>query len=374
MDGHQYASALKETTVPRRLGQWTWHCWSVRTVRINVLVACAIILILCFVMFSMKDESKSFASVLPMDIISSKTAENFGSGILRKWPQWTVFSQLKKNKKITDAVFKVKDKSKKFPGAIIIGVRKGGTGALLEFLRTHPRVVANKEEMHFFSDDQNKYAKGMQWYQSRMPESEPNQLTMEKTPKYFISEEAPARIHRMNSSVRLVLILRNPVDRVISDFTQIAVKLKTVNRKQNFTKLVLTSTGDVNTNYCPVYVSTYHIHLARWLELFPLTQIHIVDGDRLISEPLQELRAVEKFLGLSPFFSEDMVYFNVSRGFYCMRRQVQHQDAYRPFCLDQTKGRQHPSVEIWLLDKLEQYFIKHNEILFRMIGRRFKWS
>ena len=214
----------------------------------------------------------------------------------------------------------------------------------------------------------------MQWYLSRMPESEPNQLTIEKTPKYFISEEEPARIHRMNSSVRLVLILRNPVDRVISDFTQIAVKLKTVNRKQNFTKLVLTSTGDVNTNYCPVYVTTYHIHLARWLKLFPQTQIHIVDGDRLISEPLQELRAVEKFLGLSPFFSEDVVYFNVSRGFYCMRRQVQDQDAYRPFCLDQSKGRQHPSVKRWLLDKLEQYFIKHNEILFRMIGRRFKWS
>ncbi|KAK3756971.1 hypothetical protein RRG08_041324 [Elysia crispata] len=142
--------------------------------------------------------------------------------------------------------------------------------------------------MHFFGVDKNTYAKGMQWLVSRMPESEPNLPTTEKTPKYVISEEVPARIpriHRMNSSI--------------------AVKLKTVNRRQNFTKLFLSNTGYVNTNYCPVYVTTYHIHLARWLKLFPQTQIHFVDGDRLISEPLQELRAVKKSCGF-PHFSQRM--------------------------------------------------------------------
>ena len=99
--------------------------------------------------------------------------------------------------------------------------------------------------------------------------------------------------------------LKEAVDRIISDFTQIAVKLKIVNRRQNFTKLFLSNTGYVNTNYCPVYVTTYHIHLARWLKLFPQTQIHFVDGDRLISEPLQELRAVKKSCGF-PHFSQRM--------------------------------------------------------------------
>ena len=370
MESPQHAGALKGVTFPRRLGQWMWRWWNLRTVRINVVVVCVVILIIYFVMFNVKDDSKSFASVLPMDIISSKTAESFRTGILRKWSQWTASQRI--NHKITNAAFPKRDKSKKFPGAIIIGVRKGGTRALLEFLRTHPQVAATRQEMHFFSDDK-RYAKGMQWYLSRMAESGPDQITMEKTPKYFISEEAPARIHRMNSSVRLVLILRNPVDRVLSDFAQIAENKK--NQRQNFTKLVLTAnTGDVNKSYRPVYISTYHIHLARWLELFPLKQIHIADGDRLISEPLQELRAVENFLGLSPYFTEDVVYFNATRGFHCMRRQVQGQDGYTPFCLGQSKGRQHPSVQRWLRDKLEQYFMRHNEILFRMIGRRFKWS
>lgn len=51
--------------------------------------------------------------------------------------------------------------SKKFPQAIIIGVKKGGTRALLEFLRVHPDVRAVGAEPHFFD---RSYDKGLEWY------------------------------------------------------------------------------------------------------------------------------------------------------------------------------------------------------------------
>lgn len=51
--------------------------------------------------------------------------------------------------------------SKKFPQAIIIGVKKGGTRALLEFLRIHPDVRAVGAEPHFFD---RFYDKGLEWY------------------------------------------------------------------------------------------------------------------------------------------------------------------------------------------------------------------
>lgn len=51
--------------------------------------------------------------------------------------------------------------SKKFPQAIIIGVKKGGTRALLEFLRIHPDVRAVGAEPHFFD---RFYDKGLDWY------------------------------------------------------------------------------------------------------------------------------------------------------------------------------------------------------------------
>lgn len=51
--------------------------------------------------------------------------------------------------------------SKRFPQAIIIGVKKGGTRALLEFLRVHPDVRAVGAEPHFFD---RFYHKGLEWY------------------------------------------------------------------------------------------------------------------------------------------------------------------------------------------------------------------
>jgi hypothetical protein len=51
--------------------------------------------------------------------------------------------------------------SRKLPDALIIGVKKGGTRALLEFIRLHPDVRAAGSEVHFFD---RFYSKGFTWY------------------------------------------------------------------------------------------------------------------------------------------------------------------------------------------------------------------
>ena len=53
-----------------------------------------------------------------------------------------------------------------------------------------------------------------------MPYSRPDQLTIEKTPAYFHTPSVPQRIHDMNSSVKLILLVRDPVKRAVSDFIQ----------------------------------------------------------------------------------------------------------------------------------------------------------
>lgn len=77
-------------------------------------------------------------------------------------------------------------------------MKKGGTRALLEFIRVHPDVRAAGSEIHFF--DKN-YAKGLGWYRSHMPATLEGQLTIEKTPSYFITREAPRQV-----SLRYLLI------------------------------------------------------------------------------------------------------------------------------------------------------------------------
>lgn len=49
----------------------------------------------------------------------------------------------------------------RLPQAIIIGVKKAGTRALLEYLRLHPRVRAPGPEIHFFD---RHYERGLEWY------------------------------------------------------------------------------------------------------------------------------------------------------------------------------------------------------------------
>jgi len=57
---------------------------------------------------------------------------------------------------------------RRLPQYLIIGVQKGGTGALVEFLNLHPDVRVKREEMHFFNREDN-YTRGLDWYRQQMP-------------------------------------------------------------------------------------------------------------------------------------------------------------------------------------------------------------
>ncbi len=54
----------------------------------------------------------------------------------------------------------------------------------------------------------------------------------------------------------------------------------------------------------------YDVHIKGWLEYFNLSQIHLVNGDILISNPVRELKRAEEFLKVKSYFTEDMFYFN----------------------------------------------------------------
>ncbi|TRY89006.1 hypothetical protein DNTS_029293 [Danionella cerebrum] len=257
--------------------------------------------------------------------------------------------------------------SKHMPHSIIIGVRKGGTRALLEMLDIHPEVTAAATEVHFFDWDEN-YFKGLQWYQDQMPYSFPNQITIEKTPGYFTSPVAPERIHAMNPSIKLLLILRDPTERVISDYTQVYFNRLENHKPVQAIESMLIKNGVLNSRYKAIQRSLYDVHMRNWLRFFPLDQIHIVDGDTLIHDPLPELQRVERFLDLPPRIVADNFYFNQTKGFFCIRSEGLER------CLHESKGRPHPPVDNTVLKKLRLYLKQHNRSFFALIGRTFKWQ
>ena len=103
------------------------------------------------------------------------------------------------------------------PDAVIVGVKKGGTRALLEMLKLHPRVVSPVGEVHFY--DRN-FERGTEWYLSRMPPASPSHLIVEKTPSYFVTPGAPSHMSTVNPHTKVVLVAREPVARLVSDYVQ----------------------------------------------------------------------------------------------------------------------------------------------------------
>ncbi|XP_063315945.1 heparan sulfate glucosamine 3-O-sulfotransferase 1 [Pelobates fuscus] len=252
------------------------------------------------------------------------------------------------------------------PHILIIGVRKGGTRALLEMLSLHSHISAAESEIHFF-DLEDQYKRGLEWYLDQMPFSYPHQLTVEKTPAYFTSDVVPERVYNMNSTIRLLLILRDPIERVLSDYTQVFYNHKQKNKSYPAVEDLLLKNDELNTDYKAINRSLYHIFMENWLKYFPLKNIYIVDGDRLIKDPFPEMQKVERFLNLSPQINMSNFYFNKTKGFYCLR------DSGRDRCLHESKGRAHPQIKPFLLGKLRDYFHEPNKKFFELVGQTFDW-
>lgn len=257
--------------------------------------------------------------------------------------------------------------SKKLPQAIIIGVKKGGTRALLEFLRVHPDIRAVGAEPHFF--DRN-YDNGLDWYRELMPKTLEGQITMEKTPSYFVTQEAPARISAMSRDTKLIVVVRDPVTRAISDYTQTLSKKPDIPSFESLTFKNRT-TGLIDTSWSAIQIGIYAKHLDNWLQYFPMDQILFVSGERLISDPAGELGRVQDFLGLKRIITDKHFYFNQTKGFPCLKKA---EGSSKPHCLGKTKGRTHPNIDPEVVQRLRDFYRPFNMKFYQMTGHNFGWD
>ncbi|MBN3272046.1 HS3SA sulfotransferase, partial [Polyodon spathula] len=257
--------------------------------------------------------------------------------------------------------------TRKLPQALIIGVKKGGTRALLEFIRVHPDIRAVGAEPHFF--DRN-YGNGLDWYRDLMPKTLEGQITMEKTPSYFVTREAPARISAMSRDTKLIVVVRDPVTRAISDYTQTLSKKTDIPTFESLTFKNRT-TGLIDTSWSAIQIGIYAKHLENWLQYFPMSQILFVSGERLISDPAGELGRVQDFLGLKRIITDKHFYFNQTKGFPCLKKA---EGSSKPHCLGKTKGRTHPNVNPEVVQRLRDFYRPFNMKFYQMTGHLFGWD
>jgi hypothetical protein len=107
------------------------------------------------------------------------------------------------------------------PNYLIIGAQKAGTSSLFNYLSMHPQVKNSyKKEVHYF--DKN-YDKPINWYKQYFPfKFGVNDKTMigEATPNYLYHPFVAGRIKKTIPDVKMIVLLRNPVERVISQYFQ----------------------------------------------------------------------------------------------------------------------------------------------------------
>uniref|UniRef100_A0A673XL97 Sulfotransferase n=1 Tax=Salmo trutta TaxID=8032 RepID=A0A673XL97_SALTR len=197
------------------------------------------------------------------------------------------------------------------------------------------------------------------------------QVVLEKTPRYFVMPDSPGRIHAMSQEVKLIVVVRDPVTRAISDYTQIISKTPGVPSFETLTFHNGTEEAlKVDSLWSPIWIGLYALHLERWLAHFPLKQIHFVHGERLVSDPAGELGRVQDFLGLQTIITDKHFYFNKTKGFPCLKKP---EGSGEPHCLGRTKGRPHADIHPQVILRLHQFYQPHNLHFYQMTGQDFGW-
>ncbi|CAH0406421.1 unnamed protein product [Chilo suppressalis] len=272
--------------------------------------------------------------------------------------------------------------ARRLPQALIIGVRKCGTRALLEMLYLHPMVQKASGEVHFFDRDEN-YALGLEWYRSKMPLSFKGQITIEKSPSYFVTPEVfyylryldidrtygfySSSASQLRAPSRTICSRSRALPSAPAQPALPGHQCQTVPVPKPFVYLAISPDGSIDVAYRPIAISLYHAYLHRWLEVFPREQILVVNGDLLIEDPVPQLRRIEKFLGLEHKIGRKNFYFNETKGFYCLRNDTTDK------CLRETKGRKHPRVDPAVVTKLRKFFIQHNQRFYDLVGEDLGW-
>ena len=242
------------------------------------------------------------------------------------------------------------------PDFIIIGAAKCGTTSVYEYLGNNPKILLpHKKELSFFG---KKYDYGVDWYLAHFPTitDRDDFLTGEATPNYICFPLIAQRIKQHFPNTKLILLLRNPIDRTISwhyhQLNRGIVKedLKTVIARE-ITELESLSQEDIiNKNYRQphnIITGLYIYQVKIWLELFNREQILILKSEDFYSKPAETMEKVYNLLGLPNYPLAQYPKIN--------------------------KGSYNPAEEE-IRNILRNYFEPYNRELEEYLGMEFNWS
>ncbi len=202
------------------------------------------------------------------------------------------------------------------PDFFVLGAPKAGTTALHAALARHPQLYLSpvKEPKYFLCDDRPPTAQGgpgdahssLEWvwqrdrYEQLFDAAPAGTRRGESTPFYLADFDAHRRIHDAVPDARLIVVLRDPVDRAYSNWAHLwADGLETI---EDFVAACAEEPTRRRQGWAPFwrYLETglYGRQLQHLLTLFPRDQIHIIRYLELVEDPTGTVDGVCRFLGV----------------------------------------------------------------------------
>src|SRR6266581_3140112 len=192
---------------------------------------------------------------------------------------------------------------------ILAGAQKSGTTALHYFLSRHPDItMGDQQEIHFFDNDalfasEPDYEQLHKHYRL-LPVST---ITGDCTPSYIYHEPAAERIWKYNPKIKLLIILRNPIDRAFAHWNMQRFRrrepldfLEAVKEENKRAKEVEPLQS---RRYSYVDRGFYAEQLERVFKFFPREQTKVIKFDEFRDKKPETLDSIFRFLNLNPVFS-----------------------------------------------------------------------
>jgi hypothetical protein len=239
---------------------------------------------------------------------------------------------------------------------------KGGTTSLFQYLAGHPQINPPfRKEIKFFDLH---YGQGLGWYRAHYPlkaKMTNGTVTGEATPYYIFHPLAATRIAKDLPTIKLIAILRNPVERAYSHYNhmvrvgreklsfEVAIDKEDQRLFQEEEKIIAD----------PEYSTFNHLHysykargryveqIRNWLGLFPKWQILFLSSEELYENPSATYERATAFLGISEWEPEK----------------------FRTFKQGEYDGLSAESRK-----RLSKYFEPYNQQLYELLDIDFGWN
>ncbi len=265
----------------------------------------------------------------------------------------------------------------RLPDFLIIGAQRCGTTSLARNLSAHPEVyVASQKEVHFFDRHTDR---GLTWYREQFAGASEKQIVGEATPEYMYDKDALRRMAETLPDARLVVSLRNPIDRAYSEYWFVRGRGY---ESLSFEEAIAAesdraASGDpvVRMRHSYLDRGRYLQQLERVCELYPRDRLHVVLFEDFVGAPLEALQAVHRFLGVR----EDFLPSTIGRRFGSARtyksQWLRAVSKALPYPLGAAVARinsqrvAYPPMESKTRAALEAEFRESNQALAHWLGR-----